>query len=66
MKGEDRQDLGLDELQKLEKWVEASLGCVIVTKGAELLEANKGYFADLAELLLTYHGWFSQAGFISA
>ncbi|CAN6720508.1 unnamed protein product [Malus baccata var. baccata] len=38
MKGEDRQDLGLDELQKLEKWVEASLGCVIVTKGKKNYE----------------------------
>nr|AGW23639.1 dormancy-associated MADS-box transcription factor [Pyrus pyrifolia] len=54
MKGVDLEDLDLDELQKLEKLVEASLGRVIQTKeekitsdvmalekkGAELIEAN--------------------------
>ncbi|XP_050125940.1 MADS-box protein JOINTLESS-like isoform X2 [Malus sylvestris] len=40
MKGEDLEDLDLDELQKLEKLVKVSLGRVIQTKGAELIEAN--------------------------
>ncbi|KAB2628797.1 MADS-box protein AGL24-like [Pyrus ussuriensis x Pyrus communis] len=54
MKGEDLQDLDLDQLNKLEKMVEASVGRVIKTKekkimseimaltnkGAELIEAN--------------------------
>nr|AGW23640.1 dormancy-associated MADS-box transcription factor [Pyrus pyrifolia] len=54
MKGEDLQDLDLDQLNKLEKLVEASVGRVIKTKekkimseimaltnkGAELIEAN--------------------------
>ncbi|KAM1014225.1 hypothetical protein EV1_043743 [Malus domestica] len=54
MKGEDLQDLDLDQLNKLEKLVEVSIGRVIKTKekkimseimaltnkGAELIEAN--------------------------
>nr|BAM74166.1 dormancy-associated MADS-box transcription factor [Pyrus pyrifolia var. culta] len=54
MKGEDLQDLDLDQLNKLEKLVEASIGRVIKTKkkkimseimahankGAELIDAN--------------------------
>ncbi|XP_009376227.2 MADS-box protein AGL24-like isoform X2 [Pyrus x bretschneideri] len=40
LKGEDLHDLDLDELQKLEKLVEASHGRVKETKGDELVEAN--------------------------
>ncbi|NP_001315905.1 MADS-box protein JOINTLESS-like [Malus domestica] len=40
LKGEELQDLDLDELQKLEKLVEASHGRVMETKGDELVEAN--------------------------
>ncbi|CAN6584180.1 unnamed protein product [Malus baccata var. baccata] len=40
MKGEDLQDLDLDQLNKLEKLVQASIGRVIKTKGVELIEAN--------------------------
>ncbi|XP_016646850.1 PREDICTED: MADS-box protein JOINTLESS-like isoform X2 [Prunus mume] len=40
MRGEDLEELNIDELQKLEQLVDASLGRVIETKGAELVEAN--------------------------
>ncbi|XP_021808108.1 MADS-box protein JOINTLESS-like isoform X4 [Prunus avium] len=40
MKAEDLEELNFDELQKLEQLVDASLGRVIETKGAELVEAN--------------------------
>ncbi|CAN6542882.1 unnamed protein product [Malus baccata var. baccata] len=65
MKGVDLEDLDLDELQKLEKLVEASLGRVIQTKeekimsevmalekkGAELIEANN----QLSHRVSNYH-----------
>nr|ABJ96369.1 dam2 alpha [Prunus persica] len=40
IKGEDLEELNFDELQKLEQLVDASLGRVIETEGAELVEAN--------------------------
>ncbi|KAH0989118.1 hypothetical protein GBA52_000601 [Prunus armeniaca] len=40
MKGEDLEELDLDELLKLEQLVEATLVRVMETKGTELVEAN--------------------------
>ncbi|KAK2973507.1 hypothetical protein RJ640_020169 [Escallonia rubra] len=50
MRGEDLRGLSIEELQQLERSLEAGLGRVIEKKGAQLAEANERLKQQLMEI----------------